>query len=230
MMCISNQIMKKIFSFLVGLVIFSVLPIIGWGVKDISGFFHNPYRIAFIFMMAILSGVVVLVVPNEGRGYGEGEKTVKRQKLVILILQIVPLLMVLFSPCLDRYSLGTFQESNTLRITGLILSLIGFWLMNWSVAVLGMQFSVDVTIQDGHQLITSGPYKYIRHPRYLGIILFLTGIPLVFRTWIPLLIDVFLVLILLWRISDEEKLMRQEFKGEWDDYKKRSRALIPFIY
>jgi protein-S-isoprenylcysteine O-methyltransferase Ste14 len=222
--------MKKILSFFVGLIVFSVLPIIGWGIKDINGFVQNPFRLAYIVMMAVFSIIVVIVVPNEGKGYGEGIKPMKRQKLAILFLQIAPLLMHILSPYFDHHRIDTFHESNSIRGTGLFLSCIGFLLMNWSVVVLGKQFSVDVTIQDNHKLISVGPYKYIRHPRYAGIIIFLIGIPVLFLSWIPLLIDILLIMILLWRIRDEEKLMHQEFKKDWEEYKKRTYSLIPYIY
>jgi protein-S-isoprenylcysteine O-methyltransferase Ste14 len=113
---------------------------------------------------------------------------------------------------------------------GLILSLSGFLLMNWSVIILGKQFSVDVTIQDNHKLITNGSYKYIRHPRYSGIIVFFTGISLIFLSWISLIIVLLLILVLLWRIGDEEKLMQLEFNKDWEAYKKRTFSLIPYIY
>ena len=222
--------MKKVLSLIVGLIIFSFLPIIGWGVADISGFTQNPFRVTFIVMMAILSVFVVILVPNEGRGYGDGKKIVKRQKLTILILQIVPLLVTIFSPFMDRHQITTFGESSAIRVLGLLLSFLGFVLMNWSIMVLGKQFSVNVTIQDDHKLITNGPYKYIRHPRYSGVIVFLIGIPIVYRTWLPLIVDILLIEVLLWRIKDEEKLMHQEFKSDWENYRRKTYSLIPFLF
>lgn len=222
--------MKKFFSFITGFIIFSGLPFLGWGLGDINGFIRNPYKVVFIVMMTILSVFVVIFVSNEGKGYGEGEKLVKRQKISLLCLQVVPPLIILVSPFFDRHRIAVFNEHDSIRIIILILSLLGFILMNWSVMVLGRHFSIDVTIQDNHKLIKTGPYKVIRHPRYLGIIVFFTGISLVFLSWLSLTFVLFLVIVLLWRIKDEEKLMHQEFKEDWEDYKKSTFALIPFIY
>jgi protein-S-isoprenylcysteine O-methyltransferase Ste14 len=224
--------MKKAVSFIVGIVLFSLLPVIGWGVYNIDGFIGNPFRLSFILMMATLSLLVVIFVPNQGRGYGDGDnkKLVKRQKLTILFLQIAPLLIVILSPFFDRYHILTLSENNILRFIGLVLSAIGFSLMNWSIIVLGKQFSINVTIQNNHKLITKGPYKFIRHPRYLGIIVFLIGIPLIFLSMITLLFDLLVIGVLLWRIKDEEELMSQEFKDEWNNYRKTTYSLFPFIY
>lgn len=224
--------MRKIILFLIGLIFFVLLPIVGWGISDISGYMDNFYRISFLIMMAILSFFVVIFVPNEGRGFGGGDdkKLVKRQKFTILILQIVPLLINILSPYFDRHHILTINENSIVRLVGLVLTFIGFFFMNWSIIVLGKQFSVNVTIQENHKLITNGPYKFIRHPRYLGIIVFLIGIPLVFLSIVPLFLDVLLIGILVWRIKDEEELMSKEFKGGWEKYKETTYSLIPFIY
>jgi protein-S-isoprenylcysteine O-methyltransferase Ste14 len=224
------MVLKKLISFLFGLIIFSGLPLIGWGLNDIPGFMQNPYRLAFIMMMAILSVFVVIFVPNEGRSQGEGKKLVKRQKLSLLALQVVPILIIILSPLFDHRGIGLFKENSIIRLAGLVLAFLGFILMNWSVMTLGRQFSVDVTIQEHHKLITSGPYKYIRHPRYLGIIIFFMGISLVFLSRISIIILILLLFVLLWRIKDEEKLMYHEFKKDWEDYERRTFALVPFIY
>jgi protein-S-isoprenylcysteine O-methyltransferase Ste14 len=221
---------KKISSFIIGLIIFIGLPITGWVPDDITGFIQNPIRLAYIISMIILSVFVVLFVPNEGKGYGEGIKTIKRQKISIALLQIIPPILLVTAPFLDHHRLYVFEENNSIRSVGLIMSVLGFLFMNWSILVLGKQFSVDVTIQENHQLIISGPYKYIRHPRYLGIIIFFGGIPFIFLTWMATLIVLLLIIVLLWRIRDEERLMQEKFKTAWEDYKKRTHALIPFIY
>jgi protein-S-isoprenylcysteine O-methyltransferase Ste14 len=224
------MILKKVLSFLVGVFIFSGLPLIGWGLNHISGFINNAYRLAYILMMAVLSLFVVIFVPNEGMGQGEGKKLVKRQKLSLMALQILPILIVILSPFFDHRGIGLFKENAIIRPAGLVLAFLGFILMNWSVIVLGRQFSVDVTIQEDHKLITRGPYKHIRHPRYLGIIIFFTGTSLVFLSRISVMIMILLLFVLLWRINDEEKLMYREFKKDWEEYKKQTFALIPFLY
>ncbi len=225
-----NLVFKKFFSFLIGTIMFSGLPFIGWGLNDIHGFIQNPYRLAYVIMMVIFSALVVIFVPDEGRSQGEGIKLVKRQKISLLFLQIIPPLIILISPFSDHSRIGAFDENYIIRLTGLILTFIGFTFMNWSVISLGKQFSVDVTIQENHKLVTGGLYKYIRHPRYLGIIIFFTGIPIIFLSWLVFPLWLALAIVLQWRIGYEEKLMHREFKKDWEEYKKRTFALIPFIY
>jgi protein-S-isoprenylcysteine O-methyltransferase Ste14 len=138
--------------------------------------------------------------------------------------------LVLFVPYLDRHPWGVMKDNGLISTTGLIPAFLGFILMNWSVVVLDRQFSTDVTVQDGHRLITGRPYRYIRHPRYLGIIVFLAGISLVFRSWFALCLTAEVLLVLIWCIHDEEKLMHQEFRDEWEQHREKTFSLFPFIY
>ena len=95
---------------------------------------------------------------------------------------------------------------------------------------LAKQFSIEVTLQNDHQLIQSGPYKFIRHPRYLGILTFFVGISLTFRSLLGVFIVIALVGVLIWRIFAEEKLMRQAFGKEWEEYQSKTWRLIPFVF
>jgi protein-S-isoprenylcysteine O-methyltransferase Ste14 len=70
----------------------------------------------------------------------------------------------------------------------------------------------------------------VRHPRYLGVILLMLGIALVFRSWWALLLVLALSLVLLWRIQDEEKLLQEEFGSFWEAYAKKSWRLVPLVY
>ena len=225
-----NINMRKLISFIIGVIIFSGLPLVGWGLNDFNGFVHNKARLSYIIMMAILSLLVVIFVPEEGRSRGKGKKLIKRQKRSLLFLQIIPVVIVIISPWSDRKGFAVFHEYSIIRFTGLVLTFMGFLLMNWSVIILDKQFSIDITIQDDHQLVTKGPYHYIRHPRYTGIIVFLLGISLVFLSWISLIFVFATIIVLIWRIQDEEKLMHEEFKTEWEEYKEKTYCLVPFVY
>jgi protein-S-isoprenylcysteine O-methyltransferase Ste14 len=100
----------------------------------------------------------------------------------------------------------------------------------WSGVLLGKQYSQEVTIQKGHELITAGVYRYIRNPRYLGVLLLAFGMSLLFRSWAGLVLTLPLIGVLLFRIRDEESLMHKEFGEQWEAYSKRSWRLIPFLY
>lgn len=224
-----NKATRKLITFLIGTVFFLGLPLIGWGLDDPLGFLKDTGRAGYCAFMFFSSILVVLFVPEEGRGRAAGKKIVARQKLTILFLQVIPLTMLIVAPYCDRRQWGVMGHQE-IRYVGLALTLVGFTFMNWAILALGKQFSLDVTVQENHRLITKGPYLYIRHPRYLGIILFLFGIAMVFRSWIALVLAALSVAVLIWRIHDEEKLMHEEFSTEWRQYAQKSWRLLPFVY
>jgi protein-S-isoprenylcysteine O-methyltransferase len=109
-------------------------------------------------------------------------------------------------------------------------TLIFVGLMNWAITFLGRHFSVQVTIQKDHELVTNGPYRWVRHPRYLGIVVCFVGISLGFASVGALTVAGLLLLTILWRIADEEALMAGSFPAEWRAYVRTSWRLIPWVY
>ena len=214
----------------VGVLLFAGLPLLGWGVMDISGFIRNPVRLAYIGVAVLLQVLIVIRMPEIGRKPDKGKKTVQCQRMAVLMLQVISLAIVIGAPYSDRSGVATFGAGNAIRYLGLALFALGLAAMNWAEAKLGKQFSIQATIQEGHTLVTEGLYRYVRHPRYLGIVVNNVGPSLVFRSWLALVLVAVLTGVLLWRIHDEEALMRQEFGAEWQSYSSRSWRLVPFVY
>jgi protein-S-isoprenylcysteine O-methyltransferase Ste14 len=79
--------------------------------------------------------------------------------------------MLVLLPWADRRNIGAISDNLYIRWTGLLFSGAGYSLIVWSGLALGRMYSADVTIQKGHQPVTTGLYRHVRHPRYLGSIL-----------------------------------------------------------
>ena len=225
-----GMLSQTVFAVIIGSIIFVGLPILGWGIADVQGFIAHPARVGYIVICILLQIVVAVYFPGAGRSGNKGEKLIRRQQVAVFLLQVFSLAMVLVSPFTDARSIASIDAWDLIRYFGLGVFAGGFLLMNWSAAILGKQFSVQVTIQAQHQLVMSGPYKRIRHPRYLGIILFNLGIGLVFRSWLGILLTALIALTLLWRIHDEEELMHQTFEADWKTYANQSWRLVPFLW
>ena len=225
-----RSVIRAVSGFFVGILIFTGLSLLGWGVSDINGFFSEPARLLYCVLIVVLSAITVLTVPDAGRSRGDGLKKVSRQHIVLIVLQILSMAIVVMAPYSDRRNLLVIEPSGYLRYAGLLLFMSGFLIMNWATAVLGKQFSTEVTIQENHVLITNGPFRYVRHPRYAGIILLFLGISFVFRSWPSVILTALFLLVILFRITDEEALLATEFRDDWKHYKKATRRLIPYIY
>jgi protein-S-isoprenylcysteine O-methyltransferase Ste14 len=219
---------RRIAKFFFGMAIFVGLPLIGWGMEDFGVFFAHPARFGYVLMVVFLQLFVVLRFPEAG---GEKRGTVTAcDRLELLPFQILPLIIVLVASYADRRSIAVFGNSGGTRYLGLVLFSLGFVFMIWAEASLGRNFNLYLKVQNGHKLVTDGPYRYVRHPRYLGIIVFFVGISLVYRSWLALIFVTLLVVAILWRIRKEEQLLHRVFGIEWESYVRKSWRLLPFVY
>ncbi len=215
---------------IIGCFLFAGLPVIGWGIFDSTGFISHPIRLAYIVIAVLMQIIIVIIEPEIGRQGNIGKTMVNRQKMAIPFLQIVSLAIILLAPFCDRRNIAAFSSFEIGRYVGLGIFIIGFMIMNWAEICLGKLFSIQVTIQNDHQLVTNGLFKYVRNPRYLGILLNNIGIAFIFRSWLAIVLVLFLIAVLIWRIRDEEELMKKEFGRSWEEYKKRTWRLLPFIH
>ena len=226
--------LRAIWTFAGTLALYLGLSLLGWGVADVGGFFSSAPRLAYAVVIALFGVAVAYqaVAAPEGIDGSSGlkEKRVPRQSAVGYAMLLVLAIGLILLPLCDRRGLAILPESPFVRWPGVILTAIGYALVLLSGIYLGRQYSAEVTIQKDHQLITAGPYRRIRHPRYLGILLVTLGATLVFRTWAGLVLFPFVLVMLLWRIKDEEALMAREFGNEWRTYCRRTWRLVPYMY
>jgi protein-S-isoprenylcysteine O-methyltransferase Ste14 len=210
------------------------VPLLGWGILHLEGFFSIPARTGYavaVGIMGLLVGYQAVDAPEGIRGARGNDSKRSRRQSVVSAMMIAVLYVALFAlPFADRRGWGVMVTSPVVRWAGLILTVLGLGLILWSGVALGKMYSKQVTIQANHRLVTEGLYGIVRHPRYLGVICLGIGFALLYRSWVALALAPPLVALLLMRIRDEEKLLRREFGEEWDQYCARSWRLIPFVY
>ena len=118
----------------------------------------------------------------------------------------------------------------TLSLVGIFLIVVGILVKTMAIATLKNYFTTNVALLPGHKLIKKGLYRYVRHPAYAGSIISFLGLGLGFSNWITLLIISFPVtLSFLHRIKIEESALVEKFGQEYEEYRKRTRALLPWI-
>jgi protein-S-isoprenylcysteine O-methyltransferase Ste14 len=116
----------------------------------------------------------------------------------------------------------------TLLIAGLVAA--GCWLLIGAVRVLGKQWSLAARVLEGHELITAGPFRLVRHPIYTGMMAMMLATGLAIGTWQGLIAASLLyVLGTTVRISSEERLMRAQFGRAYEEYASRVPALFPLL-
>jgi protein-S-isoprenylcysteine O-methyltransferase Ste14 len=135
-----------------------------------------------------------------------------------LVLRAVPATrMRLPVPWLLGLALALFLGGLAIRLTAII--------------TLGRFFTSTVTIQDQHRVITTGLYRWVRHPSYAGLLLAFLGVACSYGNWLSLAaVCVPITAAVLYRIHVEEAALTEAFGDEYSEYRARTRRLIPGLY
>ena len=160
--------------------------------------------------------------------------TVRRESLGSRLLHIGPLAVAVFLVGAPRVPFDVLGErvlpwTVALFWAGAALTAAGLLFTVWARVHLGTNWSGTVTLKRGHELITSGPYAYVRHPIYTGLLLAFLGSALARDEWRGVL-ALALVALALWRkLRNEERWMREQFGDAYSAYSQRVAALVPHV-
>lgn len=215
--------MKLFLTTLVGILVQFGLAILGWGGFD--AFFSHP---PFVALTAGTLAASTIALFSRGN-LSPGEREDRSNRWVLGVFSVLGLLLAYFSAYTDRQDIWTIDGEAT-RWIGFALFVVGCIVRLWPVFVLGPRFSGLVAIQKDHELVTTGIYRYVRNPSYLGLLLGSFGWALVFRAGVGILIATLLLIPLVARIRSEERLLAEHFGAEYERYRARTWRLLPGIY
>jgi protein-S-isoprenylcysteine O-methyltransferase Ste14 len=123
-----------------------------------------------------------------------------------------------------------FEKADWSLVVSMILAPCSVWLAYAATRQLGKQWRYEAALSEDHELITSGPYRRLRHPIYASMLGMLVATLLAW-TWWPMLIAslVFFLAGTEIRVHAEERLLESRFPAEYAAYRQRTRAYIPFL-
>jgi len=117
-----------------------------------------------------------------------------------------------------------------MNVVGALIFIIGLVITVNAQMTLKRNYSGTLRIREGHQLITHGIYKYVRHPVYTGTLLRTFAIPIYTTSLLGFLIALVGIPLVIYRIGVEEQMLIEEFSDEYLEYTKATRKLVPYVY
>jgi protein-S-isoprenylcysteine O-methyltransferase Ste14 len=112
---------------------------------------------------------------------------------------------------------------------GVAIAVLGFAITFWARAILGGNWSSNVTIKVEHELIRSGPYRWVRHPIYTGLLVAMVGTAIARDQWRGVPAVVFFWLAFTIKRLKEERFMRQTFGAHYTEYSESTGAIFPLL-
>jgi protein-S-isoprenylcysteine O-methyltransferase Ste14 len=113
---------------------------------------------------------------------------------------------------------------------GAAVTLAGLLFAVWARVHLGRNWSGIVTVKHDHELVTTGPYRIVRHPIYTGLLGAFAGSAVALGRWRGAVAVVIVALALVRKLKLEERWMSGAFGRAYDDYRRRVAALIPMVF
>ena len=189
-------------------------------------FSEEPVILLLSWIWALSEIIGSYIIPHL-RQKGEVKARSDRGSRVVIWVGIF--VAIFLSDYFSTHNITPLPES--FFYVGIILMLAGILFRQWAIWVLGRFFSTRVRIVSDHRIVMEGPYRFLRHPSYTGMLIILLGLGLGSRTWLGTIIILALFsLVIGYRISVEEDALKAEFGEQYLEYAKKTKRLIPFLF
>ena len=178
-----------------------------------------------VFAVAVIVAARIIEVRTKRRII-EGKK---KETTTLRLFIVTEMGMVIGS--LTEYARRGYPVSWGLVAGGLLCALCSFWIRRRAIAELGKFWSLHIEIRDNHELIRSGPFRWVRHPAYFSMILEVASIGIILHAFYMLAaIPVFFLPVLFLRLTFEEKALIEKFGEVYRQYRRETPALLPYKF
>jgi protein-S-isoprenylcysteine O-methyltransferase Ste14 len=144
-----------------------------------------------------------------------------------ILLNVAMLLLILPIPGLMQQLL---PASLAFEITGVVLQIGFIGLAAWARVHLGRNWAAEVRIAEGHELVKSGPYRWLRHPIYTAMLGMFVATAIATGQLHSVIATVLMAVVYQRKIRLEENILRETFGPQFDDYRRDTWALVPLLF
>ena len=185
-------------------------------------------RLSGLLGMIYLISEMLLTVTRRSRS-ATGTKQDRSTLRVLWIVIAVSVTAGVFVA--QNWRAGAVANGRVFEIVGAVLFAAGLVFRWWAIVTLGRFFTVDVVIEKNHELVERGPFRFVRHPSYTGILVAFVGWALTLRNWgaiLVVLVPIFVAFVR--RMNVEEEALGRALGESYMGYMKRTKRLIPGLY
>jgi protein-S-isoprenylcysteine O-methyltransferase Ste14 len=168
-----------------------------------------------------------MLVSGEARNIRENKRKVVTVIVLFLVAQLWVLGSFIFIINPTAMELTLIPLPTWVRRVGVFLTLFGMAFEFVTQLYLGRNYSTTVHIRPEQSLVTSGPYRYIRHPMYTALITVGVGLGLLSASWYFLVPFIAIGIVIVFRIPREEAVMVRKFGDEYFRYAQRTGRFLP---
>ena len=192
---------------------------------------HLFFSVCFLFFLLERGYFQIKAARTSGEltKYKEKKSILFLLGLILLVAQLWVLgsFVYIFNPSFLKWS--SIPIPLLIRWIGLILTVLGICVEILTQFYLGRNFSTLLYIRKEQSLITTGPYRYVRHPMYTALITVGVGLSLLSANWYFGLPFIVTILVIIFRINKEEEVMIKKFGEDYIQYMKTTKRFIPFL-
>jgi protein-S-isoprenylcysteine O-methyltransferase Ste14 len=188
----------------------------------------ETHAIRFVWLAVAVTAAGIELV-GAGRTRTEATKKDRGSQIVLRVCVIPAAILLVFSPRI--VPAAEIRPPLVSVLVGIVIFSAGEALRVWSKVALGRYFTYTVMTSSDQPVITSGPYRFLRHPSYTGVLLMTIGAGAVWGNWLGLAALMLGTLIgLAYRIYVEEKALFEELGDTYRAYAEHHKRLIPFVW
>lgn len=179
------------------------------------------------FWLCIVPEIVLSAVLRSGRTARKSDKGSKA-----IVIAAANLAMIIgFGVAIAFPGFSIYPNWRAFFDAGIVVWLSGTLFRFYSMRTLGRFFTYDVAVSSGQHVVERGPYRWIRHPSYLGSLIANIGIGMTLTNWLAMFLPVLcLGIAYAYRITIEERALLEGLGTPYREYMRRTWRLVPFVF
>lgn len=186
---------------------------------------ENLIPLVTLVVSAVWGAAEVLSIPKSRK-----QLKIPHGDWLSVSLAVFPVLGVV-ATVVWQYFFSAAEFHPALVTASLLLCLAGIVLRTWSKMALGRLYTFAIDLVEGHRVLTEGPYRFVRHPLYLGTFLAIAAFPMLTESWATVgFLTLPTAVVYGLRLFKEEAYLMRHLGADYQTYVRRTARLIPFLW